>query len=743
MPAEQDRLRVYLELLRKAHGDLGQQIANASGRKKQSGSGLESVFSTFNAEETIYRLDAGADMSAEQASGLEAIIDEDLRPAIDIVGGTFAVSHPLWSKLSENSELKERIERVIPSVGRIGLPGNKRLPYAGTGFVVGKRLLMTNRHLAQIFTNGLGNRLLDFLPGVQADVDFLREVNGSSDVKPLEVMKTVMVHPYWDMAILEVDGLEADHPVLELAVDDARQFGDAHEIFVIGYPAFDPRNPLDAQKKVFQGKYGVKRLQPGALHGRADTASFGKIVAALGHDCSTLGGNSGSAIFDLSTGQVLGLHFGGQYHLMNYAVPSYELSRDSRVVDAGVKFSGDGAASGTGDWSSWWVRADRNEAATAREVDHSHSAASKPAGSDVRMVVSGNQVRVEIPLVITVSLGRQGQPVEIAASTTTTSDEFEEALREPFRDGDYGQRKGYDPNFLNERDAKFRQLTISLPRARDSTILATTKDGSNILKYEHFSIAVHAKRRIALFTASNVVSAPELKRPERGKNYSRRGLSGLGPNDQEKWFLDPRIDPIEQLPDVFFNKDRQAFDKGHIVRRDDVAWGETYEELRRANGDTYHVTNCSPQVKEFNRSNLGDANWGDLENSVLSEAASERLCVFSGPVLKEGDRVFTGVGDGSSMLRARIPAKFWKIVIARTAEGCAAYGFVLEQDLSDVEWEFTVSEDMIPFMYPIKEITEMTEVEFDPVIVENDQFATTRGEEISMRSGARRRPRKR
>ncbi|MGX1325498.1 DNA/RNA endonuclease G (NUC1) [Bradyrhizobium sp. USDA 377] len=193
-----------------------------------------------------------------------------------------------------------------------------------------------------------------------------------------------------------------------------------------------------------------------------------------------------------------------------------------------------------------------------------------------------------------------------------------------------------------------------------------------------------------------------------------------------------------RIPDVFYNKDRKAFDKGHIVRRDDVAWGKTYDELRRANGDTYHVTNCSPQVKEFNRSNLGDANWGDLENNVLSEAASERLCVFAGPVLTDNDRVFTGVGDGATVLKARIPEKFWKIVVARTADGCATFGFMLEQDLSDVEWEYTPSDELVPFMYPISDITDMTGVRFGSIVLDNDQYSTTRGVNVSLRSGAKR-----
>lgn len=745
---EQDRLRDFVSLLKRAHGDLQPIVQEAAEKRRETASGLEGTDPTAHAEEAVREVDRGADLSSDQAYGLEAIIDAEIRPAIDIVNGSFTSTHPLWTKLSSDQTIKTRIEKVIPSVGRIGLPGNRRFPYAGTGFVVGKGLLMTNRHVAEIFSRGLGTKFIEFLPDAKADVDFLRELNGPPNPKTLAIRKTVMIHPYWDMAILQVDGLEDDHPVLEMSLQDARQLPEGHEIFVVGYPAFDPRNPASEQQKLFDGNYGIKRLQPGALHGSVNAASFGKTMAAAAHDCSTLGGNSGSAVFDLTNGQVLGLHFGGQYHQKNYAVPSFELSRDSRIVNAGVRFLGN-AQGGAGDWAVWWKRADETEAtsepspaaASAPLQAPAPAVAASPATACVpsQTLLSDGSVRLEIPLVITVTLGRpKDTPTEKPPSHTETVEEFTEALREPFRDSTYDDRKGYDQDFLNEGAPGEIALQVSLPRAADPEILALTNNGENLLKYEHFSIAIHQKRRIALFTASNVVATPELKKPEAGKDYSRRGLSGLGPNDQEKWFPDPRIDARFQLPDVFYNKDRKAFDKGHIVRRDDVAWGGTYAELRRANGDTYHVTNCSPQVKEFNRSNLGDANWGDLENNVLSEAASERLCVFAGPVLTDDDRVFTGVGDGGSVLKARIPGKFWKIVIARTADGCAAFGFILEQDLSDVEWEYTPSDELVPFMYPVSDITDLTGVRFGSIVVDNDQYSTTRGVNVSLRSGAKR-----
>ena len=72
-----------------------------------------------------------------------------------------------------------------------------------------------------------------------------------------------------------------------------------HDIFVVGYPAFDGRNPSDVQQNLFDGHFGVKRLQPGQLQGGMKTSSFAKMVPAATHDCSTLGGNSGSAVIDL------------------------------------------------------------------------------------------------------------------------------------------------------------------------------------------------------------------------------------------------------------------------------------------------------------------------------------------------------------------------------------------------------------------------------------------------------------
>jgi hypothetical protein len=167
----------------------------------------------------------------------------------------------------------------------------------------------------------------------------------------LDVERVVMIHPYWDMALLKVRGLTGDRPPLALGIGDPAEMA-GRDIVVIGYPGYDPWGDAEFQRiqdRVFRSTYYVKRMQPGLLRLRQPVESFGRQVHAITHDSSTLGGNSGSVVVMLPrTGEnpgpeglhVVGLHFAGQYLVANYAVPSMDLAQDSRIVDAGLNFVG-------------------------------------------------------------------------------------------------------------------------------------------------------------------------------------------------------------------------------------------------------------------------------------------------------------------------------------------------------------------------------------------------------------------
>jgi endonuclease G, mitochondrial len=668
---------------------------------------------------TLEKLEADQDLSPREEFALEAIIIPDQRPAVDVVAGDFEVRHQLWLHYGRDP-IRSRIRTALPSIGRVEVSGIPNLPYGGTGFVVGPRLIMTNRHVAALFTSGRGLRELTFLPGIRAGIDFKRE-RGLKEKQFLRVRKVVMIHPHWDMALLEVDGLSERNPSLVLSLDRPDQLV-GREIAVVGYPAFDPRNPADVQNRVFGNVYYVKRLQPGQLGARRVVRSFDHTVSAMTHDASTLGGNSGSAVLDVTSGTIVALHFAGVYLDANFTVPSWELSRDQRVIDAGVKFRS--AVPGDSEVTEeWWGDA---EAPTRQLMSPS---ASPPSGvSQPTFVTASGGATWTIPIQITVQLGAGARlDATTAADAQPPAGDVTEKMVIPTHDPDYSTRGGYLDSFLG--------VEIPLPEPVDETLCAPLLEGEGrVLDYHHFSLVMHQHRRLAMLAASNLDAAPSRKKPEPGRSYTRKALGGLGKNDVELWLTDPRIAPEHQLPDRFFTRDQGAFDRGHVVRREDVAWGDSYQEVQFANGDTFHTTNCSPQVAGFNQPGSIE-NWGDLEKFVSAQAGADRLTVFAGPVLAEDDPIFLGV-DSQGAVRVKIPQQYWKVILAIEGDELRAFAFLLRQDLSDVSLEFAVDAAWREHMVGVAELEELLGiVRFPEVVRQADQIHTDNGEAVRSMAG--------
>lgn len=106
------------------------------------------------------------------------------------------------------------------------------------------------------------------------------------------------------------------------------------DVYVIGYPASDNQGltPPQVLRDIFGSEYQVKRLQPGKVM----EVEAGQPIFT--HDCSTLGGNSGSCVVDLKTGHVIRLHFRGNYRRANYAVALWQLAGEPLLKSAGVRF---------------------------------------------------------------------------------------------------------------------------------------------------------------------------------------------------------------------------------------------------------------------------------------------------------------------------------------------------------------------------------------------------------------------
>jgi endonuclease G len=278
-------------------------------------------------------------------------------------------------------------------------------------------------------------------------------------------------------------------------------------------------------------------------------------LQALGHDASTLGGNSGSCVIELATGKVQGLHFGGVYRERNNAVPAAELGSDPRMHDAGVTF--EAPRPGTAPpWSDWWNRSFAGESPDAdpaprggRQVTSSASvtAATVPPSGKAATVVtaSSGSVTMTIPLNITVSLGDAASIVAKTAATESTAADTTETLAMPWRDEDFTPRR--------LRSAFPRRRSRSAGRAPAGS---RGRRGIGQDEGRRGAIALSELHRNARATAPRDLYGKQ--RPPIPSSNSRKagnthaqGAVGFGKNDQEQWFTDPRIDDKFQIPDYF------------------------------------------------------------------------------------------------------------------------------------------------------------------------------------------------
>lgn len=198
---------------------------------------------------------------------------------------------------------------------------------------------------------------------------------------------------------------------------------------------------------------------------------------------------------------------------------------------------------------------------------------------------------------------------------------------------------GYDPDFLGTR------LPLPLPLGG-----AGVRDvgGRPDLPYLHFSVVMHADRKLAMVTACNTDGS-------RIKRLKRAG----------SWRTDPRL-PLDAQVDntAYSNND---YDRGHLVRRLAPMWG-SHDEARFAMADTFHYTVCAPQHARLNQ-----GMWVELENYILdwAEENAARLSIFTGPVFRADDPVYRGI--------VRVPADYWKVAVAQTGSSLRAVGYLHTQ----------------------------------------------------------------
>ncbi len=273
---------------------------------------------------------------------LEAIILRYGRPAYFVQHSSFNTANtPSTSVEVDNAVNNSRsvIETALPSVGRINLR-NHRKPWVGTGWVVAKNVLVTNRHVAAEFARQTEKGFV-FVGPTKADLNTVREHNSSKEEKIYRLRKVLWIAPpdgNHDVAFLSIDeeSNDDDKQPAPIELMDKKTF-DAisvrHWITVIGYPGMSSYNDITDQQRIFDGVYDVKRMQPGQI------MAIPRNMGIVEHDATTLGGNSGSAVLDLTTGKAMALHFGGLEGKSNSAVAAPVVSDLLREHVFGEKIS--------------------------------------------------------------------------------------------------------------------------------------------------------------------------------------------------------------------------------------------------------------------------------------------------------------------------------------------------------------------------------------------------------------------
>lgn len=261
------------------------------------------------------------DITPLERSGLEVIVQLVGRPALRYIDGhvqlpsTSLAENQLWEVFVATR--RQQIDALSASVARLNLeqPGGESI-HLGTGWRIGKNLLVTNRHVAacMVADAALGHEKWQLAADRQCVADFAVTDQASSPrVFAIESLAYCASEEFVDAAVLKLKPSGAEFPPPLEPDFDAAAIGNlpasaggfsGTEIYVVGHP-YQP-DAIDETADIFGDADGRKRCAPGMTTAIRDEGPI------FDHDCSTLRGNSGSPVVNRWTHRVVGLHFGGQ-----------------------------------------------------------------------------------------------------------------------------------------------------------------------------------------------------------------------------------------------------------------------------------------------------------------------------------------------------------------------------------------------------------------------------------------------
>ena len=330
-------------------------------------------------------------------------------------------------------------------------------------------------------------------------------------------------------------------------------------------------------------------------------------------------------------------------------------------------------------------------------------------------------VKITLPLEISIRIGGTEIPlrqVVLGSNEISVAPKVLTRASEALKiDENYVNRTGYDENFIEGVALPLPKMSATLKagvaplRGNDAAAV------NGVLNYEHFSLILHKSRRIGIFTATNIDGVTYLS--------VDRKTGQVGEAESEKWFKDPRVSDAYTLNQEFYSAWSTYFDRGHLTRRTDPTWGSA-ETAERANGDTFHFSNCSPQHFRFNQTAKfwQGAERYVLENGVLAAGNANRISVIQGPIFN--DVIDLWADD------VQIPSSFFKIIVWKGADRLKAVGLIVDQLplLSESRVALKPPEQLVgvkvsQWRVSIKMIEEKTGLDFGQAIRDSDTIEST------------------
>jgi endonuclease G len=201
-----------------------------------------------------------------------------------------------------------------------------------------------------------------------------------------------------------------------------------------------------------------------------------------------------------------------------------------------------------------------------------------------------------------------------------------------------------------------------IPANRHDELAKLSNGSGHVIDYLRHSVVMNKKRRLAFYSASNILGT-QWKKIERTGDF-KKDINAIAASHQLGEELYDNIQATSARPN--------DFEQGHLTSFQEVLWGKTDKERKKAAADTFFYTNCVPQHERVN-SGL----WRSLEQYILKTETVQhglKVSVITGPLLSDKDPFYIEKVDGSFI---QIPCVFWKVIYYPNNHGLNAVGFMM------------------------------------------------------------------